>query len=85
MSKATRTEITARERQIALQLSQYVEITFVDADGQTTKTKCRWFGYPKTWASFDQNQREEWWRQHCVRSYSMPLDATLTGVRIPCW
>jgi hypothetical protein len=83
MSK--RRDAIERERQAKVRdaLAHYAHITFT-RDGQTMTARVKWYGYPPSWVKFDGQQRVEWWRQHAVRMYAMPIDAQLIGVEIRC-
>lgn len=84
MSRYTEKLKPAAELKLSQALAHSAEITYTH-NGEMKQTCVRWYGYPKGWAKWDMAQRVEWWRQHCVRSYIMPLDAVLVGVSIRCW
>lgn len=65
-------------------LAHYAHIRYT-LDNEERTANVKWYGYPPTWAKFDAAQRVEWWRQHCVRSFAMPITAVLVGVEVHCW
>lgn len=73
----------AEMARIRKRLSHYAQITYT-LDGAPHKSNVEWYGYPQGWNRLSPEQKIEWWRQHCVRQFAMPLHGQLTGVTIKC-